>query len=255
MEVTLTVPEAVTAWVPSGGPGTVVVALLVALLAAAVDRAAGALRRRLEPRGVLPTLVRTVRPLARATLAVASVLAALTAVPAPQRAVAVLVLVFVLVLAAVAARDVLGDLLAGLWVVGEGRLHPGGHLTLDDHVHRLVRLGPRVATLEDAEGRRRTVPYRTLLADHPAWDPHRWPEVTVDVTLPDVLPADDARQRVLEAAALSPWRAPGQEPVVRSDRDGWRVRVRIVGLRHAHDHAEVVRALARRGLEGLDVGA
>jgi small-conductance mechanosensitive channel len=153
----------------------------------------------------------------------------------------------------VVVLPVLRDVLAGLALVLEGRHRLGDDVRVDGHEGRIVALGLRSAVLRDRDGTETTLPYRRL-ADREIVRlslAHRDAPCEFVVAIPDELELDAVSTRLLEAAMLSPYAAPGRRPevfAVADERGGVRVRVRAYVFDRAYEERYRGDVLARAKL-------
>lgn len=151
------------------------------------------------------------------------------------------------------ALPLLRDMLAGLALVLEGRHRLGDDVRVDGHEGRIVALGLRSAVLRDRDGTETTLPYRRLagreivrlsLARRDA-------PCEFEVAIPTDLDLEAVSGRLLEAAMLSPYAAPGRRPevfAVADERGGVRVRVLAFVFDRAYEERYRGDVLARADL-------
>jgi small-conductance mechanosensitive channel len=209
------------------------------------------LRHRLRPNGLLPRTLDVLRTVLRTAAGVVALLAVLAVVPT-----VLLPAVGVIGLGAAFAvgwtpRSWLPGLLAAPWLVLDGRLRAGERVWWrgDEGVVRWV--GLRATRIATRDGTEHVVPNDALVRDGFVHDPARWPEVPVELRLPDLPPAQ-VEAAIREAALLSPWRAPGapyRVDVPASATTPWVVHTHIVAWEHADAHAQAIRSLVRRALD------
>jgi hypothetical protein len=162
----------------------------------------------------------------------------------------------VLVLAVVIATlPVLHDLFSGLALALEGRHQIGDDVRIATHEGRIVRFGLRSVVLRDRNGTETTLPYRRFAAseivrlnllrqDAPC---------QFEIAVPPEFDLDIGMRRLLEAAMLSPYAAPGRRPEVFAVADaqgGMRLRVHGYVFDHAYEERYRGDVLARAELVG-----
>ncbi|MCB9682749.1 MAG: mechanosensitive ion channel [Alphaproteobacteria bacterium] len=239
--------------VPARGLGAAVLLAVLALLTKLLVRGADRLRPRLQERGVLPAVLRSVMAVGRVLVVVLAVAAVVAAVPARWLPVVVVVVLFAGAVVAWSLRQAVTDVICGLIVLFEGRPAPGMLVHVDGTVGLVEAVRLRVTWLRDEDGARVAVPNSRLVRRDVRVEDGRYPEVVTRMHLAWSGPAEVVRERVLEAALVSPWRAPGAQPVVRRGEavGDWEVVVRVLDVRFARDHREAVREVALEAL-GLD---
>jgi len=158
-----------------------------------------------------------------------------------------------LVIGVAVALPLLRDVLAGLALVLEGRHRLGDDVRVDGHEGRIVALGLRSAVLRDRDGTETTLPYRRLagreivrlsLARRDA-------PCEFEVAIPAELDLEAVSSRLLDAAMLSPYAAPGRRPevfAVADERGGVRVRVLAFVFDRAYEERYRGDVLARADL-------
>jgi small-conductance mechanosensitive channel len=220
----------------------IALALLLLLAGTRLDR----VRAHLRDQGVLPWLLSLLQGALRAAAVLISGLASLAFVPDGLLP----LLPFVMLAATLglgwALIQWLPDVLAGLTLLIEGRLHAGHSVEVGPHAGVLTWIGMRTTRLQDVSGRIVHLPNRLLL-DTVAHDPARWPEVLVPVRVPPAVSSTLVQQRLEEIGALSPWRAPNIAPRVLRDADDpqlWRVATRLIDLRFRELHVRAVLGMA-----------
>ncbi|MCB9664922.1 MAG: mechanosensitive ion channel [Alphaproteobacteria bacterium] len=243
-------PPPLPAWAPARGVGSLVLSLVLAVLVALGGVQTERLRVRLAPRGLLPFLLRVART--TSWVVAGGLLFRGIAAVAPQAWLPWLpvVPVALLLLSAWAMRALARDIVATMILTTEGRLRPGWLVTVGPNRGVVDRVGLRATWLRDAEGQVVAVPNHRLLRDEVRVEPTARPEVVVTLDVPDDIDPVLVRERLAEAALLSPWRAPDSLPVVdRGEaRSQWTVTVRVLDLRFVRQHRETVREVAYEGL-------
>ncbi|KIG17783.1 conserved hypothetical protein-putative transmembrane channel protein [Enhygromyxa salina] len=158
-------------------------------------------------------------------------------------------------LAVLVGLPVLRDVIAGFALAIEGRHRLGDDIRVADFEGRLVAYGLRSVVLRDRDGTETTLPYRRFagrevvrlnLARQDA-------PCEFEVELPAEVDLEDASRRLLEAAILSAYAAPGHRPevfAVTDERGGVRVRVRAIVFDRAHEQRYRADVLARADLLG-----
>jgi small-conductance mechanosensitive channel len=161
---------------------------------------------------------------------------------------AVLLLIMIVV-----ALPILHDLFAGLAIVIEGRHRIGDDVRIATHEGRIVSFGLRSVVLRDRDGTETTLPYRRFAAgeivrlnlarqDAPC---------QFEVAVPPDVDLDTGTRRLLEAAMLSPYAAPGHRPEVFAVADasgGMRLRVLAYVFDRAYEERYRGDVLARAEL-------
>ncbi len=202
--------------------------------------------------GAAPTLRRGQRWLHAASVlgwTIGAWLAGLRLLEAPTlgetAARAVLLLIVIVV-----ALPILHDLFAGLAIAIEGRHRIGDDVRIDAHEGRIVSFGLRSVVLRDRDGTETTLPYRRFAAseivrlnlarqDAPC---------QFEVAVPPDFDLEVVTRRLLEAAMLSPYAAPGRRPevfTVADARGGMRLRVRAYVFDRAYEERYRGDVLAR----------
>lgn len=206
-------------------------AALFGLLAAVLQQ----LGRRLRPSGVLPTTLRVFELVARTLVAIFGLGVVSAMVPAFLAPAIPVVILAGAVAVGWSARDVIADLIAGLFMGVEGQLRAGYWIQGERYAGTVETIGLRVTWLRDVHGRRIIVPNRVLLAQPLVADDSPWPRIQFTVSLPDGTPSI-VRSALDEAILLSPWVAPDADIEVHPDatKPGlWQVSVRLLDGKYA----------------------
>lgn len=229
---------------------SVVLYLLLLLLGAGASFVLGSARRGLARRGLLPRTLTALQVLVRLAIVVFAIGLFARWLPASVWPAMPWIVLAAAVAIGWSSRDVLPDLLAGLVIVIERRVHPGNWVWGKDFAGEVESLGVRAAKLRDEHGRIIAVPNRAIIAAPVMADTERWPVAEVLVRAPEGRSADEVRQALMDAALLSPWRALDQPPRVMrraSDPQLWHVRVRLLEARFSQrfetmliDHVEQI---------------
>lgn len=211
--------------------GALALLLLVVLLAAFAALGLRRVRDRLEPSGLIPTILALVH-LALRLLAVSFALALLIRV-LPPRASLVMLLTFGGIAVAIgwSARDVLPDLVAGFLMVFERRVRRGMWVVGEGFSGQVQRVGVRSTLLLDVMGRQVEVPNRHLVRGPLTSDASGEQEHEVLVRFETDAAAEQIRAALRDAVFASPWVLPGSEAVVLRDPDEpwlWRVRGQLL---------------------------
>jgi len=241
---------------PTEDPWLILLAILAGALCLGVASGLHRLRRGLLPTGLLPQSLAALQAGLRiAALGLLGV-AILGVVPRTLLPLVPLGLIALTLTAGWSARGLVLDWVAGITILLEGRIRPGVWLQAGEVRGVVVQVGSRTTWLRDDHDRRLAIPNRDLLRLPRQQDDSAWPLMAVELRVQSPLTSDDIRQRLLEAAMLSPWRAWDTQPtVVRHGEDAtrWRVEWRTVDVRF-HDVAEeAFRELVEetfRGAEG-----
>lgn len=155
----------------------------------------------------------------------------------------------------VVALPVLQDLFSGLAITLEGRHRIGDDVRVDTNEGRIVSFGLRSVVLRDRDGTETTLPYRRFAAreivrlnlarqDAPC---------QFEIAVPPEFDLDAGIRRLLDAALLSPYAAPGRRPevfAVADERGGMRLRVRAYVFDRAYEERYRGDVLARAELVG-----
>lgn len=155
----------------------------------------------------------------------------------------------------VIALPILHDLAAGLALAIEGRHHIGDDVRIAESEGRIITLGLRSMVLRDRDGTETTVPYRRVGAaevvrlnlarqDAPC---------EFEVAIPADLDLDACTRKLLEAAMLSPYAAPGRRPevfAIADARGGVRLCVRAYVFDRAYEERYRGDVLSRAELVG-----
>jgi small-conductance mechanosensitive channel len=158
-----------------------------------------------------------------------------------------------LLIVIVVALPILHDLFSGLAIAIEGRHQIGDDVRIDAHEGRIVSFGLRSVVLRDRDGTETTLPYRRFAAseivrlnlarqDAPC---------QFEVAVPPDIDLEAGTRRLLEAAMLSPYAAPGRRPevfAVADARGGMRLRVRAYVFDRAYEERYRGDVLARAEL-------
>ncbi|MGB0679994.1 MAG: mechanosensitive ion channel domain-containing protein [Polyangiales bacterium] len=171
----------------------------------------GRLRAALPRAGLLPRTLVWSHGLARAGAVLLALRLLWSLVPASLDSLFPWLLLALTVTAAWAARGLLQDAWAGLWLVLEHRIRPGMWLQGPDFAGVVLERGLRVTWLIDPAGARIAVPHRCLLRTPLQLQRGRGATHRIELRLHHNLPAAQLRRAILEALALSPWLAPGAE--------------------------------------------
>ncbi|MFO7564070.1 MAG: mechanosensitive ion channel [Enhygromyxa sp.] len=153
------------------------------------------------------------------------------------------------------AMPVFRDVIAGLALVLEARHRLGDDVRVDDHEGRIVALGLRSAVLRDRDGTETTLPYRRLAGREVVRLSlaRRDAPCEFEVAIPPELDLEAVSSRLLDAAMLSPYAAPGRRPevfAVADERGGVRVRVLAFVFDRAYEERYRGDVLARADLLG-----
>jgi small-conductance mechanosensitive channel len=164
-------------------------------------------------------------------------------------------------LAVLVALPVLRDVLAGFVLAIEGRHRLGDEVRVADFEGRIVAFGLRSVVLRDRDGTETTTPYRRF-AGHEIVRLNLLNTLNIarqdapcefEVAVPTNVELEDASRRLLEAAILSAYAAPGRRPevfAVADEAGGMRVRVRAVVFDRAYEQRYRADVLARADLIG-----
>ncbi len=230
---------------PSWGPTGLIVVLAIALSFVAV-RAAAAPALRDWQRALLPLAV-----LAWGVAGFRVGLALLDAGTLAELGARALLLAIVLL----AALPLLRDMIAGVGIALEGRHRIGDDVRIGAHEGRLIAFGLRSVILRERDGTQATVPNRVFAASEVVrltlGDRGQDAPTELEIAVPPGLALDEARRRLLEAALLSPYAAPGRRPEVFAVADaqgGLRVRLHAFVFDRAHEERYRGDVLARADL-------
>lgn len=160
-----------------------------------------------------------------------------------------------LLIVVVIALPVLHDLVAGLALAIEGRHQIGDDVRVGAFEGRIIAFGLRSAVLRERDGTETTLPYRRFAAreivrlnlarqDAPC---------QFEIAIPPELDLEASTRKLLEAAMLSPYAAPGRRPEVFAVADaqgGMRLRVRAYVFDRAYEERYRGDVLARAELVG-----
>jgi phage tail protein X len=208
------------------------VAILCVVLATVFRRSA----RDLRSSGIIPQVLRTSEVVFR-LLAAAFGIAAIGALVPPALSPALpVVIVAAAIAAGWSARDVLQDLVAGVFLGVEGQLRAGHWVRGEKYSGTVEAMGLRVTWLRDVYGRRIVVPNRVLLAQPLVADDNPWPRIQFTVAMPSDASTRTVRAALEEAILVSPWVAP--TPDVEVHPDGidpghWHIAVRLLDSQYA----------------------
>ncbi|MCB9677577.1 MAG: mechanosensitive ion channel family protein [Alphaproteobacteria bacterium] len=212
--------------------GRLVLAGLCGLLASLLRWAS----RDLRSSGVLPRVLSVVELLARLAVAVFLLGALAALVPeslAPALPIVVIAAAFAM---GWSARDVLHDLVAGVFLLVEGQLRAGSWIRGERYSGTIEAIGVRVTWLRDVYGRRIIVPNRVLLAQPLVADDNPWPRIQFTVAMPTDATTDAIRSALEEAIIVSPWVAPQPDCEVHPDgiqAGHWHIAVRLLDSQYA----------------------
>lgn len=186
--------------------------------------------------GLIPWFLRVLEVLVRvgvAALALAAVAAVTPASIAPA-------LPIVIMAGAVAVgwstREMLHDLVAGLFILVEGQFRAGHFIRGQHHAGTVEAIGLRVTWLRDVYGQRVVVPNRVLLAQPLVTDENPWPRLQFTVAMPQDASTAAVRAALEETIVLSPWVAPDPASEVHPDAliaHHWHVTVRVIDGQYA----------------------
>lgn len=211
------------------------------------------LNRHLKPTGVFPATVRTIEVVVRVLVVFFGLSALGSLVPASIAPALPIVVMAAAVAVGWSARDVVQDLIAGLFITIEGQLRAGYWIAGERYSGSIEALGLRVTWLRDVHGRRIVVPNRILLAQPLVTDDKPWPRIQFRVALPVDAPTRAIRRALEEAILLSPWVAPEPEMEVHPDaldHSIWHVAVRVLDSRFAHRFQGLLRERVEEILQG-----
>ncbi len=215
-----------------GNPWTLAASIVVLFLLVRLSRRFG---RRLAAEGILPALNRGARIVLRIVIAVLALWLLVVLVPTWMGPALPWLLLGVFVIVFWSARDLLPDLMAGLVLKFERRLHVGQRVQVAQVAGVVRSVGIRVTTIVDASGREVDVPNRAVLGDAVASEPGAWPTHEATVTLPRDVESERARRALCDAALASPWTPLEPDPVARRHGEiptKWIVRVKLRDLRY-----------------------
>jgi len=207
-------------------------AALFGLIATLLRRVASDLRSS----GLIPQVLRTSEVLFRLLVAI-FVLGAVGALT-PRSLAPALPVVGIAIAVAIgwSARDILQDLIAGVFIGVEGQLRAGNWVRGDKYSGTVEAIGLRVTWLRDVYGRRIIVPNRVLLANPLVADDNPWPRIQFTVAMPCSPVSGAVRHALEEAIIVSPWVAPDPEVEVHPDgiiSGHWHIAVRLLDSRYA----------------------
>lgn len=220
---------------PFRGLQPAILLLALAALSWLVARALGAIRERLAPSGLLPTLLGVGQQGLR-VIALFFALGVVAAIVPDNLAPA---LPWVVAAGAIAigwsARDLMPDLIAGVVLAAERRILPGRWVSTPDAAGVVEQIGFRVTWLIDVNGRRVAVPNRVFLSGAVITDRGTWPSVEVVIRVPPGLTPSRVHRALEDALLVSPWAAPVPPEMVREEQEPgmWRVRARVLEGRFA----------------------
>jgi len=227
---------------PSWGPTGLIVLLAVALGFVAVRVAAAVALRRWQ-RWLLPVAV-----LAWGVAAWRVGLALLSAATLGELGARALLLLVV----ALAALPLLRDVLAGVGLTFEARHRVGDEVRIGEHEGRIIGFGLRSVILRERDGTEATVPNRVFAASEVVrltlGDRGQDAPTMLEISVPPGLDLEQTRRRLLEAALLSPYAAPGRRPEVFAVADaqgGLRLRLHAFVFDRTHEERYRGDVLAR----------
>lgn len=231
---------------PNWGPTGLVVLVALALGFVAV-RAASAVALRRWQRWLLPLAI-----LAWAVAAWRVGLALLSAASLGELGARALLLTIL----AVSALPLLRDLIAGVGLTFESRHRVGDEIRIGTHEGRIFAFGLRSVILRARDGTEATVPNRVFAASEVVrltlGDRGQDAPTMLEISVPPGLDLEQTRRRLLEAALLSPYAAPGRRPEVFAVADahgGLRLRLHAFVFDRAHEERYRGDVLARAELE------
>lgn len=235
----------------AGAIAVLTLLLLVSILGARV------LRRSLQglaPRGLLPSLFRSLNLVLRSLALVLLVFLVLQLLPERLAFALLLAVGGFAVAVGWAFGDVLPDFVAGVVLLFENRVRRGVWITGEGYGGQVERFDLRSTHLRDAQGHRVAVPNRRVLSSPFTIDRSHEREQEVELILPEGSAAK-IRQALRDAVVSSPWVYPGAEPIVLRDPEDprrWRVRGRLL---EAHFGARFEGELLERVEEQLERAA
>jgi len=156
-------------------------------------------------------------------------------------------------LVVVVALPILRDLYSGLALALEGRHRIGDDIRIDPHEGRIIGFGLRSVILRDRDGTETSIPHRRFAAREIVRLnlARRDAPCQFEVALAPGLDLDVSSRRLLEAAMLSPYAAPGRRPevfAVADARGGMHLRVHAYVFDRAYEARYRGDVLARADL-------
>ena len=146
------------------------------------------------------------------------------------------------------SRELLLDLLAGIWLALERELKPGQRLWTGEVEGVVLSTGLRALRLRSDDGAEIAVPNWGLLNRPVRADGARWAAAEGELAFSDASSAPaprEVRAAIERAARLTPWLAPGSAIDVDRIAPGrWRVRARVLAPSHRSRFVEAVQRKA-----------
>lgn len=154
-----------------------------------------------------------------------------------------------------AALPLLRDLVAGVGLAFEARHRVGDDIRIGEHEGRILAFGLRSVVLRERDGTETSVPNRVFAAREivrlTLGDRGQDAPIELEIGVPPGLDLEHTRRRLLEAALLSPYAAPGRRPEVFAVADaqgGLRLRLHAFVFDRAHEERYRGDVLARAEL-------
>lgn len=222
---------------PRSGPRRAIGFLLLGLLSILLSALAERLQDRVRNTGIIPRLLSMLTGVGRGVAVPLMLVAFLAVLPRSWSLAVPFALVAVALALGWSARDLIGDIFAGVVLTVERRIRQGDRLEVDSHRGIVHGLGLRSTRITVDDGRMVSIPNRRLLATDMRVDPDHYAPVVVPVMVQPHLSVGEVRQTLQELALLSPYVAPSRPPNVYRDadrREVWIVEARLVHPRYAN---------------------
>lgn len=242
--IVLPVPKDILAERPAapGGYGVVALVLFFAL-AMLASRGLRITRAKLPSAGLIPRALGFVLLFVRGLAILILLQLVVQLLPASISPIVPWILAAAAAAVGWSARDLLPDVIAGIVLEVERRVHAGDWVKAGAVEGTIESIGFRSSALLDAHGKRWVVPNRHLVQRTVASDASPWPQVTIEVSIPLERQTPEIEREVREAALALPWIAPAEVLVIRGEAGMYVLRARVLEGKFAAPFENAVRRL------------